>query len=280
MSQAPSASTPQNGTAARPKRERQGKPLPTGRIAFTKQIEILRAHAAICGSVPRPITNAEVGKVIGLKPDTVSMANPFFTAIGLLEKADRGYVPAPAVLSLNRAFEWDATTALQKLAPIIQQTWFAQAILPKLQMRPREEEEVVVDLGDVAEVGPDCKGQLALLLDYLEVSGLIARENGLVRATRPSVDSVEPHPTPSLAANGVHEAREDKTSTAAAPSLTSAFAKAASGGVQFGFNVNVDMREMGSWTPERISAFFGGIAAVLAAKGALEKQEGTSKTAG
>lgn len=38
------------------------------------------------------------------------------------------------------------------------------------------------------------------------------------------------------------------------------------GGVQFSVNVNVSMDEVARWSPERISAFFGGLAQVLAAQ--------------
>ena len=43
------------------------------------------------------------------------------------------------------------------------------------------------------------------------------------------------------------------------------------GGVTFNVNVQVDMAEFATWRPERISAFFRGIAEVLAAKADVEK---------
>ena len=45
--------------------------------------------------------------------------------------------------------------------------------------------------------------------------------------------------------------------------------------VEFHVNVRVDMKEFGGWPPERIAAFFNGIAAVLAAKGAIERESNT-----
>jgi len=43
-----------------------------------------------------------------------------------------------------------------------------------------------------------------------------------------------------------------------------------SSGVAFDVRLQVDMAEMATWSPDRITAFFGGIAAVLAAKNASE----------
>ncbi len=40
------------------------------------------------------------------------------------------------------------------------------------------------------------------------------------------------------------------------------------GVVQFHVTVNVSMKQLAGWAPDRITAFFGGVAQVLAAKGA------------
>ena len=49
------------------------------------------------------------------------------------------------------------------------------------------------------------------------------------------------------------------------------FTQPTEGVVQFHISVKVDMAEFADWSPERITAFFAGIAQVLAAKGKLEK---------
>ena len=53
--------------------------------------------------------------------------------------------------------------------------------------------------------------------------------------------------------------------------VSTVFSQPADGLVQFNVSVKVDMREFAGWAPERITAFFGGIAQVLAAKGSIEK---------
>ena len=50
------------------------------------------------------------------------------------------------------------------------------------------------------------------------------------------------------------------------------FSQPTEGTVQFHVSVKVDMAEFAGWEPARITSFFGGIAQVLAAKGAIEKE--------
>src|SRR5262249_34939986 len=133
---------------AKPKPDKSQKTLPTWRVAFGKQIEILRAYAAVCASGPRAVTNNEIAKLVDLRRDTVATANPFFFSIGLLEKTEDGNIPCGEVLSLSRAYEWKPETAGHKLAPVFQKAWPAQAVLPRLQLRNLAENELIEELGD------------------------------------------------------------------------------------------------------------------------------------
>src|SRR5260370_14916956 len=103
---------------------RPNKILPSDRIAFLKQLDILRAWAAASGPSGKVVSNNEVAGIVKMQPSTVSMGNAFFGSIGLLLKADGGYIPAPEVMSFLRAYEWSPETAFTKLVPIISKTWF------------------------------------------------------------------------------------------------------------------------------------------------------------
>ena len=52
--------------------------------------------------------------------------------------------------------------------------------------------------------------------------------------------------------------------------VATAFAQVPEGVLKFSVDVNVDLREFATWQPDRISAFWAGIAQVLAAKAAVE----------
>ncbi len=53
--------------------------------------------------------------------------------------------------------------------------------------------------------------------------------------------------------------------------IATTFSMPAEGIVQFNISVKVNAQDFAGWSPDRITAFFGGIAQVLAAKGALER---------
>jgi hypothetical protein len=249
---------------AQPDRSKKAKPvriLPTERIAYQKQLDILRAYAIAAEANNRAVTNADVASLVSMAATTVPHANSFFLDVGLLQKADGGYLPSQDVLNFNRAFAWSSETAPQKLAPAFQAAWFGQCLLPRLAFRSMDENEAIAILAENAAATPDFRGQLVLLLNYLESANLIVREGGQVRAVKP-VTAV---------AAGPPIAVQD-TTQAPTRGVETTFARPSSGdGVHFSVTIDVDTKEMGTWSPDRISAFFAGFAQVLAAKGALEK---------
>lgn len=158
------------------------KILPTPRIAFGKQLDLLRAFAAASGSDKRPVGNADTAKFVGLSASTVSLANPFFADVGLIERVGGGFVPSQAVVNFAQAFEWDADGASHELGPVFEQAWFGSALLPRLGFASLSEKAALQIIDAAAEAGPKYENQLRLLLDYLEVAGLIEREGGNVRS--------------------------------------------------------------------------------------------------
>lgn len=176
--------------------------LPTRRIAFGKQLDILRTYAAI-GSSGQTVGNQELADVVGLSPQTTSLANGFLLACGLISRADRGYVPAPEVVRFQRAYQWSPDTAAHELAPILENTWFAQALQPHLALGPITDAKATKILGQLANATKHRAAELRLLMDYLEATGLIERHDGNIRAASPensNVPKVEPSsastPTP------------------------------------------------------------------------------------
>jgi hypothetical protein len=245
------------------KRAKPMKVLPTDRIAFPKQLDLLRAYAAASGPTGKAVTNAEVGSIVKMMDTTVSIANAFFADVGLLTRADGGHLPAAEVVSFQRAFEWNPDGASQKLGPLIAETWFAKALLPKLSFHAMEEAEAIQTLAEAAGAGPDYERQLRICLDYIVAGGLAQRDGTLLKLVRNGAPASE-----RLTGTGTGEPKDPVPSKAA---VATAFAQPTEGVVQFHVSVKVDMAEFAGWQPERISSFFSGIAAVLAAKGAIEK---------
>ena len=247
----------------RPKKPRPTKPLPTERIAFQKQIDILRAYAVAYEATGKAVTNTEIASIVKMAASTMPHANSFFgdPEIGLIQKAEGGYIPSQAVVAFHRAYAWSPETATHKLAQAFQLTWFAQALMPRLGFRPMDEREAIQVLAEACGATPDVESQLSLILSFLEVAGMIGREGGQVRAVRPTgpAASAPAAPPPEVAASPTR-------------GIETTFARPSTGdGVHFNVTIDVDMKEMGTWTPDRITAFFAGFAQVLAAKGAIEK---------
>lgn len=255
-----------DGQSPKGRRARPTKPLPTDRIAFKKQLDILRAYAAASGPAGKSITNDEVGKITKLNASTVSIGNVFFVEMKLLQKSNGGHVPSPEVVAFNRAYEWAPDTASQKLAPAIQDAWFSKILLPRLGFRQMDESEAIAALADEAAAGPEYERQLRLVLDYMEAAGLMQRDGSIIRLTKAGAVPTEAPPERPAAA-----AAPEREATPAKAPITTAFMQPAEGKVQFHVSVIVDMSEFSTWEASRISAFFGGIAQVLAAKAAIEK---------
>ncbi len=257
----------------KPRREvKLTKILPTDRIGFDKQLDILRAYAACSAQGTKSVTLDELAGVMKMAPTTVTMANPFLSSVGFIIRTDSGYMPSPDVLSFLRAYEWNRDTAAFKLAPIVENAWFYTAIKSKLEFEPMEEEAVMSALAESATAGPEYKKGLKTLIEYILAAGLVQRDGSQLRLVRqtatPAAGDASP-PRADISKAGTVDA-ENKNRI-----VSTAFSKTAEGAVHFNVSVRVEMAEFAGWQPERISAFFSGIAEVLKAKTGIETEVGS-----
>ncbi len=252
---------------------RPTKFLPSERIQFTRQLDILRGWAAASGPLRKAVTNGEVAKIVKMQPSTVSMNNAFYASVGLLSKSEGGYAPAEEVMAFLRAYEWNKETAAQKLAPVLSRAWFYNAIASKLEFEARSETDCLQDLGDAANAGQDYKSNLKMLLEYLLAVGLVQRDGVLIKkggvsmsaATSPATTFTDPSPATPKPDAGAALSDSSKL----VPNLFGT----TEGQVQFNIAVKVNMGEFATWQADRIASFFSGIAQVLAAKAKVEQSE-------
>ncbi len=251
--------------------QRPNKYLPTDRITFSKQLDILRGWAAASGPAGKVVTNNAVADIVKMQASTVSLANAFFVSSGLIVKTEGGSIPCPEVAAFLRAYEWSPETAAQKLAPILQKTWFAEELLSKLAFGPMTENEAVQDLADAAKAAPEYRGQLRILLDYLAAAGLIQRDGNQLKKGQVlgNGSSSAPIEAPTAPKSDASPSSQDSLQKSSVPILFGT----TEGAVNFHVSVRVDMGEFANWKPERIAAFFTGIAQVLAAKANIEEQK-------
>lgn len=256
-------------TAVVPVREpraRSGYVLPTHRIAFAKQLDILRAYAAASGPERKAVNRNDIAKMMELSATTIGLALPFFSATGFLREESSGIVPSPEVFAFQLANEWDPNTASQKLAPLLERQWFTERIMPKLRFSPVSEDDAITMLAEEASAGPDYKPQLRMILNYLCECGLTRRVDGKLQAGAERNEQTSPKQN----ANGQHELRDESPSVSA---VSTGFSNPGDGVVQFHIDVRVDMAELSTWSADRIAAFFSGVAQVLTAKGRMEQAQ-------
>ena len=255
-SQAPAESAVGSGAAK--KKSRPTRYLPSDRISFGKAIDLLRAYGVAFDSKKAPIPPAEAGPMVNLTASTSALLSPFFVEAGFLERAGPdGFVPVEEVISYSREHQWDPDTAIRKLQPIVSGTWFSQALLPRLRLGPREEREALTVLGSACNAGPEFRTQLRSLLDYMVAVGLVERDGTTVRAAR----------------NGESEAPAVATATPLPPPAPEKIAspQVDTQVMRLHLAIDINMAEVSTWAPERITAFFAGVAQVIAAKSGLEK---------
>jgi hypothetical protein len=251
--------------AAKLARSKPAKPLPTNRIKFNKQLDLLRAYVAASGTSGKPVGNKEVADIAGMVETTVSLANSFFCAVGLLQRVEGGFLPSQDAANFKRAYDWKPEGAAHKLAPAIRSSWFGEALLPKLEFGPMEQEDALARLAEIASASPEYKPQLEVLVEYMCASGVVDRDGSMIKLSKAAPQaSVDLPPTPE------QEAGPPKPSVPKG-SVDTTFSQPTQHLVQFQISVTVDGSEMNKWTPERITALFAGIAQVLAAKAGLEK---------
>jgi hypothetical protein len=243
---------------------RPTKYLPTDRIGFARQLDLLRAWASASGPSGKPVLQKDVASIVDMSASTPSLAVPFFIENGFLTRGDAGYTPAPDVVAFSRAYEWNPEASSHKLRPLLTETWFCRALMPKLGFGPLSEEEAIQRLAEACAAATKYRPQLRILLDYLQAGGIVQIEGGVVRKAGIASSSEPERPAPAPAAI------EQRESPKAA--VTTSFIQPTEGVVQFHVSVKVDMTEFAGWRPERIAAFFGGIASVLAAKSQVEKE--------
>lgn len=250
-----------------------GKPnkaLPTVRIAFAKQLDLLRAYAAASGPTSRMVNLKDVAEIVQMSPTTIPLANPFFVDVRFVQRTEgQGMTPATELLEYAHAYEWDKETAAYKLAPLLAKTWFWDALLPRLSFQELSEDQAVTLLAEKSAAGPPYKSQLRLILDYLEASGLVKRENGMVRMVKGGAPAMST-PQPSAELDNVPASISEGKNASTRSVVTTNFNQK-QGAVSFDISVRIDMSQLAGWEPARIAALFAGIAQVVSAKGAFEK---------
>jgi hypothetical protein len=262
---APETNTGTPPSPGKAKGRKPSRPLPTDRIAFPRQLDLLRAFAIASGDDRKAVRNTDVAEISDFASTTLSQANAFFVDVGFLIRTPEGFLPEEDVFAFAHSFKWNPITAAFKLSPIVARSWVGEALLPRLQFRDISEAEAIAALAEEVGVGPEYRAQLRLLLEYLEACDLVALDAGMVKVATEFLKTPEGGATQG-------EAKPNGIGRSPAQPAAAAFPAKAEAVVQpvntlnLSVDIHVPMEELNKWSADRISAFFAGVAAVLAAK--------------
>jgi hypothetical protein len=246
------------------------KRLPTHRIKFAKQLDIIRVYG-IKSQNGKAAHYRDVGEVVGIHENTVSLMVGFLVENGFLERNGVATIGTKPVIDFANAFNWSPETAPRKLAPIVRASWFGKLLLEKLAFRSMSEDDAIKDLAGAISAEPEYKPQIALLIDYAVAAGLVRRDgNQLSLGEEATAAETMPPKQDRIAQSS--EQRDDPPPSRTSANVATSFLTT-EGAVQFHVSIRVSMQEMAGWSPDRISAFFAGLAAVLAAKKGTEEIE-------
>lgn len=254
----------------KPAADKPERALPTDRLAFKKQLELLRAYAVAGAQSDKPVALKELTRLTGWNIGTVSYCNPFFSEAGFITKVGNGYVPVPEVASFAKAWSFDAQKAGFRLAPVLRRAWFGKVLLPRLAMNRMPESEAITELAVDAKASTKFKPQLKTVIDYLECAGLVERDGGSLKPG-PTVRSEDAPSKPDESQQPPEQRDASRREVQGAPFVSTAFSHAPEGAIRFHVEVEIDLRELATWKPEVVSAFFGGVAQVISAKAMMEK---------
>jgi hypothetical protein len=257
---------------AKPELAKPNKTLPNWRVGVSKQFDIVRAYAAGSNKGTKAVTLEEASQIAGMAPTTVVAAIPFLTSIALLKRTDTGgFLPSAEAVSYLSAYDWDQTTAAHKIGPKLRDAWFGEALLPRISYGQAVEEKLAVNiLAEACGACPDYERELRMLIEFLAIGGVVQREGGQVKQVKPS-GSGEAEPSQRPEEHKPSEVDPAPKGTRVNSTYTAQSTPTPGGGFDFSVSVHVNMAEFGGWKPERINAFFRGIAEVLAAKADIER---------
>jgi hypothetical protein len=183
--------SPEIQLPGKPDRPRPLRNLPTERVSFEKQLSVLRGYAAASAPDRKTVSNADVGVIVNLSPNSISLCNPFWIDIGLLLREGNKQRPADAVFDYFQAYQWHPESSAEKLAPLLEQAWFSRSLLPKLSFKSLSKSEAIRFLAEEVKAPKEYEANLGLILDYMKGAGIISLENATVTLIQKSVASAE-----------------------------------------------------------------------------------------
>lgn len=173
---------PSAAGAGRPQKQRAERSLPTDRLSFDKQVEVLRAIAQMSGANKRPVTAEDLSAAIGLKGGTGGLSNKFFRDSGWVVSAGRGmYAATEPLIEYHRHLNVDPDDkdgARRRLVAPVMSSWYWEVLEPMLEGAARQ--TMILHALSKEAGAYEHTPQLLLIVTWLEWLGFIRRDGDLV----------------------------------------------------------------------------------------------------
>jgi hypothetical protein len=124
-----------------------------------------------------------------------------------------------------------------------------------------DESEAISILAQRATAPKEYRGQLKTLVDYMATCGMISRDGSMLSLVRRRPNEMPPEPIPEKPVVSTARGPDDP---GGADLSELPFGQV--GSIKFSVSINVDMTQMAQWEPQRIAAFFTGLAQVIASQ--------------
>ena len=163
---------------------RADRPLPTDRLRFANQEQVLIEVANLSGNNRRGITAEEMSTAIGLKGGTGGLNSRFFRSANWFEAVGRGeYTASRGLLDYVQHINVDPTAKYEAAAGMrdeVRGSWFWTALEPLLVGgRPIKQTVALLALAKAAGAS-DHTDQLDTILEWLTWVGLIVRDGDTI----------------------------------------------------------------------------------------------------
>ena len=255
-----------------PQRSRPNRGLPTDRLRFDVQLNILQTMGRLSGSNKRPVDSDMVAQATRLSTATAGLCNRFFTESGWIEQVSKGkYVAADALLEYLRRDGVGASDATVPLADALRGSWVWEEIGPFVTDGGAPVGDVIVTLSRAAGAESGHVPQLENLLEWLDFVGLIIREGERVLPVRATS---APPPTPETPANPTEQqssaAPDEKPAGEREPARPSVQEPTKNRDQQaefvltFNVSVNMTASDLARLSPDQIRALYEAVGTVAA----------------
>lgn len=150
------------------------KPLPDPRMSVETQIKILKALHQASEKGEKFVPAKDIAPLAGAHETQAGGVVSFFYKIGLLDRDNYKYKPKETLVDFCNELEWSPDTAGNYLQSGFKDTWFGETVRGIFGVNEEiSKEELIKNLGRVAEADKFHKKHLSILIDFLEYSKMI-----------------------------------------------------------------------------------------------------------